>query len=298
MSMARALQAAGIHAVTYDQRGAGDSTVDGWNFGLRDHALVDLPAVLRACRRELGLDRVVLAGHSLGGTIWLRYVESRVGQRPHDEPAIGGGLAIASPSEFDRSFSPWSDIARRGRGFVERVDRNRDAITSRQEFSGAQVWIYWKWSQWIVTPGVVGFFMRLGERRLFWARQMRTAPLPSLVYRPDDFDDATFQKVLRSKTLDRGAHQLLLELVDEVLGPLPPAKPPLDLDVLCVGSVQDRLVPLRTVQAFARRFSNARVIATEDAYGHASGHVGYFYKDAFRGRVAADAIAHVHRVLG
>src|SRR5690348_13614263 len=45
-SLARFISAAGHHVVTYDQRGAGDSTAADWKFGLETHSLVDLPAVL------------------------------------------------------------------------------------------------------------------------------------------------------------------------------------------------------------------------------------------------------------
>lgn len=299
MSFARNLQRAGVHAMSYDQRGAGASTTDGWQFGLREHALIDLPAVLAECRGRLGWDRVVLAGHSLGGTIWLKYVrEAGTTRARPDQPVVVGGVALASPANFDRQHKPWSDIARRGRAFVESIDHNRDAIVTREEFVGAQVTLYWPWASLAFRPDGVRAGLRLGASSPFWAGVMRRLPVPTLIHHKADFDNAAFQRVLQSRTLDRGPLTLLLELVDAVLkGEEGPTEPPIDLPVLCVGSTLDRLVPLTTVEAFARRFAGARVMATEQAYGLPSGHVGYFFKDGLREPVMADVVSHIRRAF-
>jgi len=298
MSLARGLQREGFHVVSYDQRGAGESTTEGWSFGLNEHALVDLPAVLTECRRRFGFERVVLLGHSLGGTIWLRYVQSPWTPGASGRPTVVGGVVLASPADFDRAFPPWSDIANRGRGFVESIDRNRDGIVSREEFVAAQVTLYWPWATRLLHPAAIRFQLSLGSRSSLVAGILRVLPLPSLIYHRDDFDNATFQRVLQSKTLDRASQQLMLELADDVLNPAPAnPQPPLALRVLCVGSTQDRLVPLRTVEGFARRFTSARVIATETEYGHLSGHVGYLFKAGVRERVLADVVSYLRTAL-
>ena len=303
MSLARAIQAAGIHAVSYDQRGAGDSTTQDWQFGLTEHALVDLPAVLAECRRRFGFERVVLLGHSLGGTIWHRYVAGPTGTTGATGPAHGalprivGGVVLASPADFDKSFPPWSDLFARGREFVESIDHNRDLIVAREEFVAAQIWLYWPRAAWIFRPWVVALNMRLGARFRFVARGLRTGPFPSLIYHRDDFDDATFQKVLQSKMLDRASAMLLREIGGEIFTPQPPPASAIDLDVLCIGSAQDGLVPLRSVEGFARRFKNARVLASETAYGVPSGHVGYLFKQGLRDRVAAEAVNYLRSAL-
>ena len=46
-----------------------------------------------------------------------------------------------------------------------------------------------------------------------------------------------------------------------------------------------------------RRFTPARIVSAEEAYGHPCGHVGYFFKEAIRDRITTDVIAHAMRVL-
>ena len=296
MSFARRLAAAGLHAISYDQRGATASPVTDWRFGLREHALVDLPAVLAACRKELGLERVVLLGHSLGGTVWLNYMEGGGPALP-GQPAIKGGVVMASPPEFDRAHSPWKEIAGRGRPFVESIDENKDDIIAREEFASAQIWLYWPRLRWLFRPGGTRLTLRLAAALRPIAAVIRRVPIPSLIYHKDDFDTPTFQRVLGSNVMDSASTQLLLEIADTILGTPPKPKPPMPLDVFGVGSSLDRLVPLHTVRGFEKRFTPARILAAEDAYGQACGHVGYFFKESIRDRIADDVIAHALRVL-
>jgi alpha-beta hydrolase superfamily lysophospholipase len=138
-------------------------------------------------------------------------------------------------------------------------------------------------------PAGVRLSLRAGASSAFVAGILRRLPLPSLIYHRDDFDDAAFQRVLQSKALDRASELLLMELADEILSPLaaPPAQ---DLAVLCIGSTLDRLVPYRTVEGFARRFTRARVVAAEKAWGHPCGHVGYFFKAGVREPVFREVV--------
>ncbi len=298
ISLARRLRLAGIHAVSYDQRGTGESTTDGWRFGLHEHALIDLPAVLAACRTRLGFDRIVLLGHSLGGTIWLRYLQSlATSSADSSQPRVIGGVALASPADFDRGFPPWSDIARRGRAFVESIDHNRDRIVAREEFVAAQVWLYWPWLKWLFLPSWVRAGLRAGAASAVVAGVLRRLPIPSLIYDRDDFDNVTFQRMLQSKTLDRASQALLLDVAAEIFGPAP-APSPVSLNVLCMGSALDRLVPFRTVERFGRMFTGARVVATENVYGQPCGHVGYFFKAGLRESVATEVVSYVKAAFG
>lgn len=301
ISLARTLRDAGMHAVSYDQRGAGESTARNWQFGLREHAEVDLPAVLSACRERFGLERVVLMGHSLGGTIWLRYVQRSLSGA--DQPQVVAGVAVASPSVFNGSAPPWSDFARRGRSFVEKINRKGDGIISREDFAAAQIRLYWPWAAPIFSPGIVGVAIRLGSASRLFASVIRRLPIPSLLYHRDDFDDRQFWHVLRSKVLDRGPHTLLLELIDQVLAaprndghhPLPEAQLP--IETLCVGSTLDRLVPFRDVRKFAVLFARARLIATEQEFGMPSGHAGYMFKTGLVERLFPVIVGFVKQVL-
>ena len=193
ISFARRLRHEGFHVVTYDRRGVGESTTGDWSFGLNEHGLVDLPAVMAECRKRFGFERVVLLGHSLGGTIWLRYVQSPWTPGAEARPVVVGGVCVGSPADFDRTFPPWSDIANHGRAFVAAIDRNRDGIISREEFVAAQITLYWRWATALVHPAAIRFQLSLGSRSGFIADLLRVLPIPSLIYHRDDFASVRIQ---------------------------------------------------------------------------------------------------------
>jgi len=291
-SLARFISAAGHHVVTYDQRGAGDSTAADWKFGLETHSLVDLPAVLAFCRERFGFTRVVFVSHSLGGTIWLRYMHGRPvassGPRPGardwtDQPEIVGGAVIASPPYFNHTDVPWSDIHDRGPEFIAAIDHNGDALVVREEFVRAQVALYQPGTAKLLPPGLLKTMLALGGRFTWMAAFLRRLPTPAVIYHPHDFDDRTFRYVLASKMIDRGPLRLLEELYREISeGPPNPLPPRLPFDGLAIGSRLDGFVPLAAVRKFGEQFTSARVIATEQEFGVESGHVGYLFKKGVR----------------
>jgi pimeloyl-ACP methyl ester carboxylesterase len=296
ISLARRLQRDGIHVITYDQRGGGDSSVTSWKFGIREHALVDLPAVIVEANRRFGLERIVLGGHSLGGMIWLRWMQAN-GTAGGPLPLVVGAVAIASPAFFDQAFPPWSDFADRGRSFVESIDANSDRIIDRAEFTRGQALLYRPWMRPLLSPAMVERSIRLGAKAPWAAGLVRRLPIPSLIYNGDDFDSRTFMYLLRSRAIDRGSNQLLLELFDAI-GSMPGPSDPVPLDVLCIGSAADHLVPLRTVEGLASLFRKAHVVSTERDYGSPTGHAGYFFKASVRDGVYADVKRYVETVLG
>jgi pimeloyl-ACP methyl ester carboxylesterase len=297
-SLARHLQSQGIHTVSYDQRGAGGSTTTGWRFGLGEHALVDLPAVVAACASRFGWRRIVLAGHSLGGLIWLRFLRSLPYSRESNGVTVVGGVAIASPAVFDSRLPPWCDLARRGRRFIERIDHDENDIVSREEFTSAQILLYWPWARPLAHPRLLRFLMKHGARRRWVAQALRTSPAPTLVFHRDDFDTTTFMRVLGSRVLDRGSHALLLELFELIGGQLETGPPITGIVPLCVGSGWDRLIPLGTVAGFARQFAEARTVVVEDEVSVPCGHVGYFFKPKVHQHVQAEAAAYALACLG
>jgi pimeloyl-ACP methyl ester carboxylesterase len=300
MSLARFVGGLGYHVVTYDQRGTGESTAPDWKFGLEAHSLVDLPAVLAFCRERFGFTRVVFVSHSLGGTIWLRYMHGRPmaagapgpgGRDWTDQPEIVGGAVLASPPFFNHTDVPWRDIYDRGPSFIADIDHNRDGLVVREEFVRAQIALYQPRMAKLLLPRVLKGMLALGGRLTSVAGILRRLPTPAVIYHPDDFDDATFCRVLRSKMIDRGPLRLLEELYREIAeGPPSPLPPRLPFDGLAIGSCLDGFVPLAAVRRFGEQFRTARVIATEDEFGVTSGHVGYLFKKGVR-EPAFDAVA-------
>jgi pimeloyl-ACP methyl ester carboxylesterase len=288
MSLARHLRDEGFHAVSYDQRGAGASTATDWTFGIDTHSLVDLPAVLAVCRERFGFERVVFVSHSLGGTIWIRYVRARLAAAsgaavtPRDsthQPDIVGGAVLASPAFFTRDYAPWGDIADRGPAFIAASDANHDDVVVREEFVRAQIALYQPGMARVLRPRLLRAILALGGRFTLMAAILRRLPTRPVIYHPDDFDDRTFRHVLGSKTIDRGPARLLVDLYEEIVaGPPDPPPARLPFDGLAIGSALDGFVPLAAVRVFADQFRRARLIVTEDDFGMPSGHIGYLFK--------------------
>ncbi|MGW4231145.1 alpha/beta hydrolase family protein [Streptomyces sp. NPDC004980] len=75
-TLARTLVLSGCHAVLADHRGTGRSSVRASrkvSFGYADLLETELPAVVDSVCEEFGTDRIVLAGHSLGGQLGLLF---------------------------------------------------------------------------------------------------------------------------------------------------------------------------------------------------------------------------------
>jgi hypothetical protein len=83
----------------------------------------DLPAVLMACRERLGFDGSCSRRPCLGGTpaALLRAMAGRAGS-----PAGRRRGAVVVARIFTREHAPWSATARRGRPFIDAIDRDRD----------------------------------------------------------------------------------------------------------------------------------------------------------------------------
>ncbi len=98
--LAEALCRQGLRAVTVDLRGNGFSSVRagrGSDFGYREIAELDFPAVIRAVREQVPGD-VVLLGHSLGGQLACLAAAADPGQQV-------GIVLIASCSIYFRGWS-------------------------------------------------------------------------------------------------------------------------------------------------------------------------------------------------
>src|SRR2546425_7010514 len=77
-----------LRVVVYDLRGSGRSEVTPGRTTVEEHA-ADLEALIE----RLELDRVLLMGHSLGGSIVLRHAA--------DQPErVAAAVSVAGPAEF------------------------------------------------------------------------------------------------------------------------------------------------------------------------------------------------------
>lgn len=72
--LADALAEEGFHTVLADHRGCGESSVRAsrkTSFGYAELLGCELPGIIEAVRKEFGVDKVVVVGHSLGGQLGL-----------------------------------------------------------------------------------------------------------------------------------------------------------------------------------------------------------------------------------
>lgn len=86
----------GASLIYLDQRGCGRSERP-WN---GDYALATLVDDLEALRKELGLERWVLMGHSFGGTLALEYAARFPGH-------VAGLVLVGAFSDAESSFGGW-----------------------------------------------------------------------------------------------------------------------------------------------------------------------------------------------
>ncbi|GIW39843.1 MAG: hydrolase [Candidatus Binatia bacterium] len=100
-SLARFFASFGLDSWVVELRGRGASypsgqcrSPDWWTFD--DLALVDVPAVLSFVRGEVGHERMVWVGHSMGGMLLYAYL-SAAGE---EGPKPLGGVTLASPVVF------------------------------------------------------------------------------------------------------------------------------------------------------------------------------------------------------
>lgn len=126
LSLARHLVAEGFDVWMLDLRGAGASERPGlfgrpWNYGIIDHARLDVPAAVAYVREATGCDRPLWVGHSMGGLVpLLAGAEGLV-----DE--LGGLVTLGTPTHpeavklrFERvarllRYMDWWPVARLGR---------------------------------------------------------------------------------------------------------------------------------------------------------------------------------------
>ncbi len=294
-SLARHFARRGFRVFTYDQRGTGDSVAASSDFGLAEHALVDLPTVLDFAleRSAIQADRLVVGGHSLGGLlIYVQQIAARGALPGSFGPAVRRVFAVASPASFDPRYRPWNLIARGGHALVRRLDQNGDGMISRNEFVAGQSQLRWPLLGRIVGPGVIRASIRLGVAVPWLSWGLQRAPLPTFIYGRQDFTARGFWWLLQSRALDAASRRLLDEVVDathregrvEVRHEsgtitLPDDLAGLeDLRVLTMSSRGDALVPPESVRAVHEALPGGRHLLTEEAFGVASGHAGYLFR--------------------
>lgn len=110
--------------IAYDLRGHGETSI-----GDADGTLAQLGADLIGLLDALGLERVDLCGHSLGGTVVMRVAI--------DQPArVGRLVPVATSSRVNRAAADW--YGERARAAEEGRDRLRPLLEqdTREQFAG------------------------------------------------------------------------------------------------------------------------------------------------------------------
>lgn len=301
-SLARLLAEDGFHVFSYDQRGGGGSVTGEVDFGLATHAFEDLPAVIGFVEDRTRSPQIHLVCHSMGGLLayllrcYLSHAPDASGRCT--SWSRGRTVCLASPAAFDPEWKPWGALSRQHGEFLRRLDPGGTGIVSRAAFIRGQSLVHAPVLGRLLPLSLLEAAMKAAARADVLAGMARRAPLPSLIYDEDDFDNRTFRALLGSKALHQAPIRVLAELLEatrrstllvrsndmEVNLPDDLARcPPHPL--LTFTSHLDGLVPPQAVEA-AHRFSGCgRHIVCEDHFGIASGHAGYLFKPGLHPRI-------------
>jgi pimeloyl-ACP methyl ester carboxylesterase len=300
VGLARALLQAGFAVYTYDQRGAGESSVADWDFGLYEHAFVDFPAVVRFVLTHTQSDKVILGGYSLGGLIIYLFTsylaKTGFSIRNLTSANIHKVFTIAAPALFHKRTGKWKHLFERAEKVVKTMDLSIDAV----DFIKGQIYARSPFLNIAMPKAVVRTGIDMARASVFLAGIVRSLPIPVLVYRRSDFDAETFCLSVRSKVLDRASAKIILDLVhfgkeaskieltfDDQAVRLPDDISLWeDIPLLMFASHKDDLVLSAEVEKVARVAKKGEYIITDDAFGNPCGHFGYLIKKGLRNHVA------------
>jgi non-heme chloroperoxidase len=172
---------AGFHCVVYDRRGHGRSDVPGWGYDYNTLA-DDLAAVIDS----VGVDKVVLVAHSMGGGEVIRYLTrhgaSKVERVVLLSPTTPGiGKSASNPTGLDLQIFD----AMRGswrQDFPQWIDENTDAFFTPSTSPGMKRWLAQMMSQ---TPLQVALLCNRALVETDFRAELRTIKTPMLIVHGD-----------------------------------------------------------------------------------------------------------------
>jgi pimeloyl-ACP methyl ester carboxylesterase len=292
MSLAISLVKEGFSVYTYDQRGAGESVCENWDFGLNENSFIDLPAIIKYVLDHSGAEKVVLGGYSLGGLIiyglytYISKFDASINGISKEN--ISRMFTIASPGALHQRIGPWRNTFVRGEKIMEGADGSID----RSRFMQGQIYIRSPFFSRFVGLRTIEFCSRIAGRSRFWASIIKVLPVPSLFYSRSDFDSKSFSKIVASKVFDRTSTRIFRELFhfasldgtirficneQEILLPK-------DFDywaripLLLISSDEDKLVCSSEVDEVKKHVNSAVLFNTDKEIGKGCGHAGYLFK--------------------
>ncbi|MBN2355976.1 alpha/beta fold hydrolase [candidate division KSB1 bacterium] len=290
-SLAKRLQNAGHDVYTYDQRGAGDSQINNWRFGLAENAFIDLPQIIAFALERSKARSVILGGYSLGGliiflfmTFLLKYETTlRHVRIDHIEKIF----TLASPGVFLPRRGRWKHLYSRG----EKIAKKMSAIVDRADFLKAQIYIYDPALNNLLPKFMIHAALKFAAASPFTAGLVKSLPIPSFLYRSSDFDRRTFRSIVRSKVLDRSSKQLFSEIFQharsggniKVTVPHGQIDLPTDFDLwkdiplLMFSSQKDELVQCEEVKPIAGAVNGAVHHIIDEVFPKGCGHSGFVF---------------------
>ncbi len=300
VSLARYLQASGFHVVTFDHRGVGQSPSAGWDFGLGEISLSDLPRVIKHTLETTNSEKVHLGGHSLGG-IQIYSLLGHLGANASEASGVSSDnisscFTIASPVQFTLSIPPWRDIIAKGAAFYDLLDPDRDGKVTREDFIRAQAALYKPYLGTLLHPKLLRPGLPLASKSKLIAAILKKLPIPSLLYDRSDFDNRVFRAILASQVVTSGPLQLLHQIkamVDDggkirvshegdTIN-IPESLDPLEgLRMLTIAASGDAFVPPQDIEPIHSILPGGKSIIIERDFGIASGHSGYLFKPSLK----------------
>jgi pimeloyl-ACP methyl ester carboxylesterase len=292
LSFTNALSDEGYIVCAYDQRGSGESSNPGWNFGLEENVFTDLPAVVRFCLSHCGYDKAILGGYSLGGLIIYcfysflsKFSAELAGLKKENIHKI---FTISSPGAFHQRTGRWKHIFTRGM----RMLRGAGPVINRSQFIRGQIYIRSPLMSKFVGLSTIELCLKLAQKSPRSASFIKALPVPSFLYTRSDFDPATFMRVVRSRALDRTSRQIFQVLLhfaeqdgrieldlNERTVSLPSDFQYWDeIPLLLISSQKDKLVCTSEVEEVRRRVNSAVLFNLDQETGQGCGHAGYLFK--------------------
>jgi non-heme chloroperoxidase len=180
---------AGLRCVVYDRRGHGRSDVPGWGYDYNTLA-DDLAAVIDS----IGVDKVVLVAHSMGGGEVIRYLTRHGASKVErvvllSPTAPGMGKSASNPTGLDPEIFETMRSSWR-KDFPLWIDENTDPFFTPSTSRGMKRWLVQMMSQ---TPLQVALLCSGAQVDTDFRTELRTIRTPMLIVHGDQDKSAPIQ---------------------------------------------------------------------------------------------------------
>ena len=302
MGLSETLMNQGYDVFTYDQRGAGQSSCQDWDFGMYENALIDLPAVIQYAMRYTGSRKVILGGYSLGGLIifllvtYLTKTKSHIQNISHDN--IHKVFTMASPGMIMERSGKWKHLFQRGENILNKMG----SVINKTDFLKYQIYVRNPILSFFISRPTLNTTLKFAQRNTVFSKVTKALPVPNFLYKKTDMDSRTFMHVIRSNVLDKTSRKLFYDLISytkdngrirlllqdcEIVLPEDFAYWN-HIPLLTFSSLGDLLVLSSEVEAAAEKIKHSTHFVVDEDFGINCGHSGFLFRDDLFKKIVAE----------